>query len=136
MKRIVFIFLSLFMTVSLHAIELFPYFVDVAGDFSDGTDLKFSELNLPTKHYRSNPFFYSSISEADEFLMDSLPFSNYHIGKVSETLPDGTEIIIYSSSLVEGVFGSDAAMDDKMSYIYLIQTPNEPFYVGFYVDEL
>lgn len=135
MRKIILILSSLFLAISSHAITLFPHFVDVAGDYRDGTDPKFSELNLPTKHFRVDPSFYKTISEADEFLTETLPFSNYEIGKDTKTLDDGTKIIKYSSSLADGIFGTDESKVGKWSCIYLIQTPNEPLYVGIYEDE-
>ena len=135
MKKIVFALLSLFVFMNCHAITLFPHFVDVAGDYKDGTTLKFSELNIPTQHWNVNPYSYKTISEADEFLKDTLPFSSYTIGKEEQTLPDGTKIIKYTASLADGIFGTDETMIGKWSSLYLIQTPDEPLYVGIYEDE-
>ena len=127
--------MSLFLTTSIHAVTLFPYFVDVAGAYQDGTCLKFTEMNIPTKNWKVNPDSYKTISEADEFLTENLPFSNYTIGKETQTLPDGTIIIKYSASLADGIFGIDETLVGKWSYLYLIQTPDEPLYVGIYEDE-
>lgn len=135
MKKIVFTLLSLFLTVSSHAFSLFPHFVDIAGDYQDGTNPKFSELNIPTKHWRVSPSFYKTVSEADEFLTETLPFSNYKIGKETQTLPDGTIIVKYSASLADGILGTDETLAGKGSYLYLIQTPEEPLYIGIYEDE-
>lgn len=135
MKKLVFILASLFLTISCQAITLFPHFVDIAGDFKDGTGSKFQELNIPTKHWNVNPYSYKTIKEADDFLQETLPFSSYNIGKDTKTLPDGTVIIIYSASLADGVFGTDETMAGKWSYLYLVQTPDEPLYVGIYEDE-
>lgn len=134
MKKLVLIAMSMFMAVCSHAISLFPHFVDIAGNYKDGTDLKFSELKLPTQHWNVNPISFKTISEAEEFLQDTLPFSNYQIGKVTETLPDGTKIIKYSASLADGVLGTDETKAGKWSYLYLIQTPGEALYVGIYED--
>lgn len=135
MKKLVFTLLSLSLAISSQAVSLFPYFVDVAGDFKDGTDLKFSELNIPTKHWNVNPLFYKTISAADEFLQESLPFSEYTIGKDTQTLSDGTIIIKYTTSLAEGILGTGESMTGKDSSLYLIQTPDGPLYVGIYEDE-
>lgn len=134
MKKIIFTLLLLAVSISSQAISLFPHFVDVAGNYKDGTALKFSELNIPTQHWNVNPYSYKTIAEADEFLKETLPFSNYKIGKDTQTLPDGTIIIKYTASLADGVFGIDEQMAGKNSYLYLIQTPNEPLYVGIYED--
>lgn len=135
MKKLVLVAVSLFMALCSHAVSLFPHFVDIAGNYKDGTDLKFSELNIPTQHWNVNPYSYKTISEAEEFLQDTLPFSNYKIGKTTETLPDGTIIIKYSASLADGVLGTDETMAGKWSNLYLIQTPGEALYVGIYEDK-
>ncbi|MCH5215018.1 MAG: hypothetical protein J1E97_07470 [Muribaculaceae bacterium] len=114
---------------------MFPHFVDVVGNYKDGTDAKFTELNIPVKHWAVAPPFYNSLSEAEAFLQDTLPFSNYEIGKETETQPDGTIIIKYSASLADGIFGTDESMKGKWSYLYLIQSPDGPLYVGIYEDE-
>lgn len=135
MKKFILTVLSLFSVVCCHAVSLFPHFVDIAGNYKEGTDLKFSELKIPTKHWNVNPLSFKTISEADEFLQETLPFSNYKIGKETKTLPDGTLIIIYSASLADGILGTDETKVGKWSYVYLIQTPGEPLYVGCYEDE-
>lgn len=135
MKKAVLILMSLFITLSCNAITLFPHFVDVAGNYQDGTGPKFLELNMQTHHWNVNPVTYKTIGEADEFLQETLPFSNYEIQKDTQTLPDGTMIITYSSSLADGVFGPDETKIGKLSYLYLVQTPDEPLYVGIYEDE-
>lgn len=135
MKKLFFLLVSLFVAISSHAITLFPHFVDIAGNYKEGSDLKFTELNIPVKQWNVNPSFYKTISEAEEFLQDTLPFSTYSIGKDTQTLPDGTIIIKYSASLADGIFGPDETMAGKWSYLYLIQTPGEPLYVGIYEDE-
>lgn len=113
------------------AITLFPHFVDVAGDFKDGTTAKFSELNIPTVCWRVSPYFFNNLKDADSFLMDTLPFSSYSIEKETKTLVDGTQIVIYSSSLeVDGFY------EGKWSRLYLLQSPGEPLYVGLYEDEI
>lgn len=135
MKKLVFMLVSLFMAFSSYAITLFPHFVDITGNYKDGTDLKFSELNIPTKNWNVNPLSYKTISEADEFLQETLPLSTYQIGKETKTLPDGTIIIKYSASLADGIFGTDETMLGKWSYLYLVQSPGEPLYVGIFEDE-
>lgn len=134
MKKFSFVLLGLCVTISCQALSLFPHFVDIAGDYQDGTGPKFLQLNIPTKHWKENPYFYKTISEADEFLKETLPFSNYNIDMDTQTLPDGTKIIKYSASLAEGILGTDETMVGKGSYLYLIQSPDEPLYIGIYED--
>ena len=114
-----------------NAISLFPHFVDVAGDFEDGTPQELIDLNLPTDHYRISPFFFSEIKNADEFLMDTLPFSSCQIDKEERKLDDGTEIIIYRTSLE-----ADGLNKDKWSALYLVQSPDSPLIVGICEDEV
>lgn len=114
-----------------NAITLFPHFVDVAGDYETGTTAKFETLGIPTGYWQVSPVFFSNIKDADSFLMDTLPFSNYAIEKEIQTLDDGTEVISYVSSLE-----SDGLYKDKWSRLYLVQTPGEPLYVGLFEDQL
>ena len=134
MKRIFILLSVILLTVSAHALSLFPFFGDVVGDYEDGTHPKFVELNLPTNHWRESPFWFKNIKDADEFLMDVLPFSSYQIEKDTKTLPDGTNVIIYSSPKSDGVLEADGTARG-WSRLYLIQTPDEPMYVGIYDGE-
>ena len=111
---------------------LFPHFTDVAGDYEEGTAPKFSELKIPTTCWRVNPHFFNTIAGADEFLADTLPFSSYQIVKDTKTLDDGTKIITYFAPSEDGVFGKDGTLTGKGSYLFLIQTPDEPLYVGIF----
>lgn len=131
MKRIIFALVMACSFSFANAITLFPHFVDVAGDYTEGTTEKFVELNIPVIHWRVSPSFYSNIKEADSFLTDTLPFSSYTIEKTSDTLDNGTEIITYTSSLE-----ADGINKDKWSKLYLIQSPDEPLYIGIYEDQL
>lgn len=131
MKKAILIFLIAFGFSTAQAITLFPHFVDVAGDFTDGSTEKFTDLNISTIAWRVSPSFYKTLKDADSFLMDTLPFSNYPIEKETKKLDDGTEIVIYTSSLeVDGFY------KDKWSKLYLVQSPDEPLYVGLYEDQL
>lgn len=114
-----------------NAISLFPHFGDVAGDYEDGTPQELINLNLPTNHYRISPFFFSDIKSADEFLMETLPFSNYQIDKAERKLDDGTEIIIYRTSLE-----ADGLNEDKWSILCLVQMPDGKFIVGIAEDSV
>lgn len=130
MKKII---LSLMMATAFsaaNAITLFPHFVDVAGDFRDGTTDIFVELNRPTLCWQESPHFFKTLKDADSFLMDTLPFSSYVINKETEKLEDGTEIITYISSLE-----ADGINVGKWSRLYLIQKPDGTFYVGLAEDQ-
>ena len=126
--------LTLILTFSFsiaNAITLFPHFVDVAGDYEDGTPEKFTQLNIFTIYWRVAPAFYSNIDDADSFLKDTLPFSNYAIEKTVNVLDNGTKIITYTSSLE-----ADGLNKYKWSKLYLIQSPGEPLYVGIAEDKI
>lgn len=112
-----------------NAITLFPHFVDVAGDYEDGTPQELIEINMPTNHYRISPYFFSNLKSADDFLKDTLPFTNYPISKDERKLDDGTEIVIYRSSLE-----ADGINKDKWSELYLVQLPDGKFIVGIAED--
>lgn len=135
MKKIIFLLTSLLIAISGQAITLFPHFVDIAGNYKEGTDQKFKELNIQTKNWNVNPYSYKTISEADEFLQETLPLSTYTISKDTQTLPDGTIVIKYTASLADGIFGTDETMAGKWSCLYLVQSPDGPLYVGIYEDE-
>lgn len=131
MKRIMLLLLGVVAWISANAITLFPHFVDVAGDYEEGTAPKFTQLNIPTGCWRMAPRYYDTIESAEEFLNDTLPFSNYAIERDAKKLPDGTIIITYTSSLE-----ADGLNKDKWSKLYLVQTPGEPLYVGLYEDKI
>lgn len=131
MKKIILLLAIIAGGCMANAITLFPHFVDVSGDFNDGTGGKFIELNIPTKFWRASPAFYNSLKDADDFLKETLPFSSYTIDKEEQILPDGTQIVSYISSLE-----ADGLYKDKISKLYLIQTPGEPLYVGLWEDPL
>ena len=136
MKKFGLLIVALFLAMSCQAISLFPFFGDVVGDYQDGTHAKFTQLNIPTQHFREKPFWFSNIADADAFLMDVLPFSSYKIDKDEKTLRDGTKVIKYTAYSEDGVLGKDEVTDSYCSCLYLIQTPNEPLYVGIYEGEM
>lgn len=131
MKKVILFFLLVFSFTSAYSIPLFPHFVDVAGEFEEGSTEKFVALNIPTIAWRVSPSYFKTLKDADSFLMDTLPFSSYPIEKETKKLADGTEIVIYRSSLE-----ADGLYKDKWAMLYLVQTPNEPLYVGLFEDEL
>ena len=131
MKKIILTLIMAFSFFSANAITLFPHFVDVAGDYENGACDKFAELNIPIGYWRVSPFFYSNIDDADSFLKDTLPFSSYPIEKTVNVLDNGTKVITYTSSLE-----ADGLNKDKWSKLYLIQSPDEPLYVGLYEDQI
>lgn len=131
MKRTILTFVLGMAFYAANAISLFPHFVDVAGDYNDGTTPKFEELSIPVKCSKIAPYFYKTIKEADDFLMDTLPTSSYVIEKEEKTLPDGTQIIIYTTSLE-----ADGLYKDKWSKLYLVQSPDELLNVGLVEDTI
>ena len=119
LRALVTLAVLLFYYASSSAITLFPFFVDVAGDYNDGTPEEFSNLGITTMYYKS-PSFYSSLKEADEFLKEVLPFSNEPISRNEETR-DKVKIVEYTSPM----------LDEKVSHIYLVQFPDNKFLVGY-----
>ncbi len=128
-KFILLLVTALSFTIAADAYTLFPHFVDIAGDFEDGTPDKFYQLDIATNHWRVSPSFFNSIKSADDFLKNTLPYSSYDITRQARTLDDDTQIIIYTTSLA-----ADGLYEDKWSVLYLVQTPGEPLYVGIAED--
>ncbi|MDE7413734.1 MAG: hypothetical protein K2N05_08125 [Muribaculaceae bacterium] len=131
MKKFIVLSVAAVCCLGAHAISLFPHFVDVAGDYKDGTPEKFRNLNISTGYWRESPFFFSNIKSAEEFLADTLPFSSYVITREEKILDDKTQIVVYMTSLE-----ADGLNEGKFSRLYLVQTPGEPLYVGISEDQI
>lgn len=120
MKKILFTVLMALSFFVADAIPLFPYFVDVAGDYNDGTPIELESIGLPCINYRRTPSFYSNIKEADDFLNDVMPVTNENIVR-TVSHRDGFNIVTYSSSI----------SDEYNSVIYLVETPLKEFIIGY-----
>ncbi len=119
MRKLLFIISLLLSSMVINAIPLFPFFTDVAGDYNDGTLPELAALDIYCR-YSKKPSFYTSLAEADAFLKDVLPTSNYPIDR-KEVKKDGSTIVTYFSPM-EGT---------KVSVLYLVEIPGKGFFTGY-----
>lgn len=122
MKRISFILLALFFTISCKAVSLFPFFVDLVGDYNDGPVEQLQPYEVECL-YSDLCNDFSSIKDADTFLDDVLPYSNYSILRKKIKMK-GLDVELYASLLE----------DDRTSVMCLIELPEKGLYVIY--DEL
>ncbi len=120
MKRIISISLSCFVAGIANAIPLFPFFVDVAGDYREGTPSELAAMDMPCMYWRHSPIFYKDIKSADEFLNDVMPYSTESISREIVDR-DNVKAIRYTSPMVDG----------KTSVIYMVEIPEAGFFVGY-----
>lgn len=120
-RRIQLFIVMILMGLSVNAVTLFPYFVDVAGDYKEGMYEELAVLKIKGM-YSAKPSFYSNIDEADTFYKDVLPFSSEKIER-SESVDKETKVRIvkYMSPMLE----------NKTSVIYLIQIPDKGFFLAY-----
>lgn len=122
MKRIGFLLIALFFAVTCKALSLFPFFVDLVGNYNDGPMEQLQPYEVECL-YSDKCDFFSSIKDADMFLDDVLPYSNYSILRKKIKMK-GLDVELYAT-LQE---------DDKTSVICLIELPGDGLYVIY--DEL
>ena len=122
MKRIGFILVALFLTISCKAVSLFPFFVDLVGNYKDGPVEQLQPYEVECLSSDKCDSF-NSIKEADVFLDDVLPYSNYPIQRKNVKMK-GLNMEVYASPL----------LDDRTSVICLIEIPNDGLYITY--DEL
>lgn len=121
MKKIIFLLVAVALSLSAQAITLFPFFVDVAGDYSEGAP-EVLAAEGDTMMYSSQPSFYKSLEEAKVFYEDVMPFSTEKIDILEVPIPEGKgKGIMYVSAMEDGLF----------SIIYLYETPDKKFYIGY-----
>lgn len=120
MKKLILLFSLALISVASHAVTLFPYFVDVAGDYEEGVPAELSGDEMAPMYF-SRPSFYRSIAETKAFYTDVMPFSTEEI--IVKDLPekDGMKITAYLSPMLDGV----------MSAIFLIETADNTFYICY-----
>ena len=122
MKKI-FVFLSvLFVSVCAKAVSLFPFFVDLVGNYKDGPVTELQPYKVECLYSNKCNCFYS-IEAAESYLKDVLPFENYPIVKKKGEI-EGLNIEVYASLLE----------DDRSSVLCLIEVPEKGLYVIY--DEL
>lgn len=122
MKRICFVLVALFLTISCKAVSLFPFFGDLVGDYFDGPVPELAPLGVECM-YSDKSHWFNSIKDADLFLDDVLPYENYPIFR-KKMLKDGLNMEIYASPL----------LDDRTSVMCLIEIPDDGLFVIY--DEL
>lgn len=123
MKKILSIILMLGMVFTAKAITLFPFFVDVAGDYHDGVMGELVDASNALEDnfmYSSKPSFYSNLAEADAFYNDVMPFSTEEI-MVKE----------YDLEVCKGKIYISPMLDGKTAYIYLIELPDQNFFIAY-----
>ena len=119
MKKIV-VFLSvLVVAISANALPLFPFFVDLVGNYSDGPVPELQPLGIECLSSHKCNCFYT-IEAADSYLDDVLPYSNYPIVKKAGQ-KDGKNMKIYASPLENG----------RTSILCLIELPGDGLYVAY-----
>lgn len=117
MKKIIFVFLSLFIAFSSHALPLFPFFVDLTGNYKDGLVEELQPLEVSClSSYRCNCFY--SIEAADSYLDNVLPYENYPIIK-KDLKKNGWKMKLYASPLE----------DDRTSIMCLVEVPGDGLFV-------
>lgn len=114
--------LALCFTISCKALSLFPFFVDLVGNYNDGPVEQLQPFEVECT-YSNKSNYYNSIKEADVFLDDVLPYSNYSILRKKVKMK-GLDTEIYASLLEDG----------RTSVICLIELPDNGLYVIY--DEL
>lgn len=119
MKKIIFTLLSLFLTISCKALPLFPFFVDLVGNYTDGAVPEIQPIGVECLHSSRCNCFYS-IEAADSYLNDVLPYENYTIAK-KKAQRDGVNMMMYVSLLE----------DDKTSILCLIEVPGDGLFVAY-----
>ncbi|MDE7135706.1 MAG: hypothetical protein K2N91_03660, partial [Muribaculaceae bacterium] len=105
-----------------YAIPLFPYFTDVAGNYHDGPVAELASLKVECMYSNKSPFF-NTLKDANAFLDDVLPYSNYTIHKKNVKIA-GMEAEIYVSPMT----------DERVSILCIIEIPEKGLYAIY--DEL
>lgn len=121
-KTIITLLLAVFSLSTASAISLFPFFIDVSGDYKEGTPEKLVELKVPCMYYCDTPSFYKTMNDAESFLHDALPFSTESISREESALTDKIKMIKYSSSFSD---------NEKLSEMYLIEIKDYGFIIGY-----
>lgn len=110
---------AMLIALSSQAVTLFPYFVDVAGDYQKGAPKELAEVGAEMM-YSSQPKYYKSLDEAKAFYADVMPFSTEKI-MVKDVPVKGGKGTVYVSPMLDGV----------TSIIYLVESPDKVFYIGY-----
>lgn len=119
MRKTILILTIILSAMAANAIPLFPFFVDVAGDYHDGTLPELEEVGVECG-YSKKSFWFSTLSDAENFLNDVLPTSNYPIER-REMEKDGTKIVTYTSPMG----------DNQLSILFLVEIPQKGLFTGY-----
>lgn len=121
MKKIIFLLVAVALSLSAQAITLFPFFVDVAGDYQEGAPAELTDVGATMK-YSAMPTFYKSLDEVKVFYSDVMPFSTEKIVAKEIPMPNNEgKGMVYVSPMEDGV----------ASIIYLLETPDKKLYIGY-----
>lgn len=127
MKKIGLILVSLFLAISANALPLFPFFVDLVGNYEEGLVPPLQPLEIEClSSYKCNCFY--TIEAADSYLDDVLPYQNYTIAK-KVVQKNGKNIKLYVSLMENGktsILGLVEMPGDGLYVIY-DETPGNPF---------
>ena len=98
------------------AAPLFPFFVDLAGNYKDGTPDELAALGFSSMYWGQSPF-YSTAESAREFLGDVLPSEGI---TEENAVGDTIKVTKYTSTFSD---------DEKTSDIQLVTLPDGTFYI-------
>lgn len=105
--------------VPAKAVTLFPFFVDVAGDYTDKTPQQLAPLGMDFM-YTAKSSFFGDLQSSDTFLMDVMPFSSEPITR-DEYKKGDASVVTYSSPQENGA----------VSTVYLISLPGDEFWIAY-----
>ncbi len=119
-KKIILGSVLMFSALAAQAIPLFSFFGDVAGDYSNVQPEIFAAHEIKCMYYQK-PSFFSTLSDADSFLNDVMPYTSETIVREEKKLTDKVKMVTYSSPMTTG----------QTSVIYLIEDPEKGFFAGY-----
>lgn len=121
-KLILTAMLAIFASLGAQAMSLFPFFVDIAPDYEDGTHEEFKDVDLECILYHSTaPGSYpASYSEVISFFRDTLPEG----AKMEESMLGDRKLLIVSSGQPDNdTMGSSTLF----SAIYVLRLTDDRF---------
>ena len=105
------------MTISCQAIPLFPFFVDLVGNYKEGVIEELKPIGIDgLLSYKCNCFY--TIEAADSYLDDILPYENYPISK-ENLKKNGLNLKLYTSPMENG----------NTSLLWLVEMPGDGLYL-------
>lgn len=122
MKKLISLISFVLIAIGANAIPLFPFFTDLSGNYHDGPVEELVPLNVECMYSNRSPFF-NTMKDANAFLDDVLPYSNYTILKKIVKIAE-MNATIYISPMD----------DEKVSMLSIIEIPEKGLYAIY--DEL